>query len=44
MPAKMIKDCFDLHLVVSDVEKALSFWRDSLGFQIEEKLPFPRRL
>lgn len=41
MPAKLIKDCFDTHLIVSDIDKALGFWRDQMGFQVEEKRDLP---
>ena len=42
MKAKLLKDCIDVQLVVSDIEGSLTFWRDLLGFQIEEKVnPVP---
>ena len=41
MPAKLIKDCFDLHLVVADIDKALGFWRDQMGFEVEDKRDLP---
>ena len=37
MKAKLLKNCLDVQLVVSDADKALGFWRDVMGFHIEEK-------
>jgi catechol 2,3-dioxygenase-like lactoylglutathione lyase family enzyme len=39
MSAELIKGCFDVHIVVEDIDKALGFWRDILGFQIESVRP-----
>ena len=41
MAAELIKGCFDLHVVVSDIERSLRFWRDTMGFEIEEVVELP---
>lgn len=41
MGAGLIKGCFDVHVVVSDIEKSLQFWSRTMGFQIEEVVDLP---
>lgn len=41
MAAELINGCFDIHLVVSDLEQALAFWSDTLGFETEEVVDMP---
>ena len=36
MPAKLTKDSIDLGIVVSDSERALAFYRDTLGLPVVE--------
>lgn len=41
MPAKLTKDSIDLGIVVSDSDKALAFYRDTLGFEHVADTPMP---
>lgn len=41
MAAKLIKGCFDVHVVVSDIEKSLRFWCETMGFDTEEVVDLP---
>lgn len=41
MPAEIAKDSIDLGIVVSDSDKALAFYRDTLGFEHVADTPMP---
>ncbi len=41
LAAELTKGCFDIHLVVTDLETSLGFWRDTMGFEIEEVVDLP---
>src|SRR2546423_7742341 len=41
MPMKITKDSIDLGIVVSDAEKALAFYRDTLGLDPAGEMPMP---
>lgn len=38
MTAKLEKPHFDVQLVVPSIEKALVFWRDTLGFEVDKQV------
>ncbi len=38
MTARLEKDHFDVQLVVPSIDKALEFWRDTLGFAVDKQL------
>jgi len=39
--ARLIKGCFDVHVVVSDLEQSLRFWSGTMGFETEEVVDLP---
>lgn len=41
MGAKLTKDSIDLGIVVTDAQKALAFYRDTLGFEHVGTMPMP---
>ena len=41
MTAQLTKDSIDLGIVVSDGDKALAFYRDTLGFEHSGDMPMP---
>jgi len=41
MGARLSKGCFDVHVVVSDLEESLRFWSQTMGFEIEEVVDLP---
>ena len=41
MGARLIKGCFDVHVVVSDLEQSLRFWSGTMGFETEEVVDLP---
>jgi len=41
MGANLIKGCFDVHVVVSDLEASLRFWSETMGFETEEVVELP---
>ncbi len=41
MGVVLTKDSIDLGIVVSDAEKSLAFYRDTLGFQAAGEMPMP---
>jgi catechol 2,3-dioxygenase-like lactoylglutathione lyase family enzyme len=42
MGLDLSKNAFDLGIVVSDIDQALGFYRDFLGFPFEQKMPFSK--
>lgn len=38
MTARLEKDHFDVQLVVPDIDRALGFWRDTLGFEVDRQV------
>ncbi|MEA3018574.1 MAG: hypothetical protein QOI47_98, partial [Actinomycetota bacterium] len=42
MGAKLTKDSIDLGIVVSDITKALAFYRDFLGLPYQRSMPMSK--
>ena len=42
MGVELTKQAFDLGIVVSDIDRALGFYRDFLGFPFENTMPFSK--
>ncbi len=43
MGVQLTKDSIDLGIVTTDAERALAFYRDTLGFESEGEMPMPGR-
>ena len=41
MGVQLTKDSIDLGIVTTDAERALAFYRDTLGFESEGEMPMP---